>query len=67
MDKLEREVKNLGREVEKGEEYVRTLEEMIDRWAEEDCVEKGGLPKMSNASFFIWIETNSITLNSPIR
>ena len=31
MDKLEREVKNLGREVDKGEEYVRTLEEMIDR------------------------------------
>ena len=34
VDKLEREVKNLGREVDKGEEYVRTLEEMIDRWAE---------------------------------
>ena len=31
MDKLEREVKSLGREVDKGEEYVGTLEEMIDR------------------------------------
>ena len=31
MDKLEREVKSLGRQVDKGQEYVRTLEVMNDR------------------------------------
>ena len=31
MDKLEREVKSLGRQVDKSQDYVRTLEVMNDR------------------------------------
>ena len=40
VDTLEREIRDLGREAQKGEQFVKNLEEVIDRSVREAFIKK---------------------------